>query len=541
MKRGVSAGRANDAPENRQAGRRRAAAGALCGILALAQDVKCRRVIRSASCVASQGSACHEPRQPPMTAVDRRISEQEDQAFADFLRSEPLYRETAVLDTLRAREYSRLDRLDHVYLDYTGSGLYADSQVRRHAELLLGNVFGNPHSINPTSHASTEAVESCRRHVLAFLSADPGDYTVVFTANASHALRLVGESYPFESGDEFLLTFDNHNSVNGIREFARAHGATTRYVPLIPPDLRVDDEVAGALLDRPPAGSRRRLFAYPAQSNFSGVQHPLAWIERAHANGFDVLLDAAAFAPTNRLDLARWKPDFVSLSFYKVFGYPTGVGALVARHDALGRLRRPWFAGGTIDVVSVQADQVRPAPGAARFEDGTPDFLALPAVELGLEVIESVGMPVIHERVRALTSWVIAQLQALTHRNGRPLARVYGPTSPASRGGTVAFNLVAADGTLIDHVEVDRRAAAERISLRTGCFCNPGAGEQAFGLSRGDIEACLDRAPGRMAYEEFRHCIHPKAAGAVRVSMGLASNFRDVWRFVTFVRGFLES
>ncbi len=50
---------------------------------------------------------------------------------------------------------------------------------------------------------------------------------MVFTANASHALKLVGESYPFAAGDQLLLTFDNHNSVNGIREFDRVRGART--------------------------------------------------------------------------------------------------------------------------------------------------------------------------------------------------------------------------------------------------------------------------------------------------------------------------
>ena len=46
-----------------------------------------------------------------------------------------------------------------------------------------------------------------------------------------------------------------------------------------------------------------RLFAFPAQSNFSGVKHPLDLVGDAHRAGWDVLLDAAAFVPTNRLDL----------------------------------------------------------------------------------------------------------------------------------------------------------------------------------------------------------------------------------------------
>lgn len=476
-----------------------------------------------------------------MAIAGKRTIEAEERAFAGFMAAQPAYGETTVLDELRDREFSRLDRLDHVYVDYTGSGLYAESQIRQHAELLLNQVFGNPHSISPTSSASTEALDRCRRHVLEFFSADPGEYFVIFTANASHALKLVGEAYPFERGDQFLLTFDNHNSVNGIREFARSRGAETHYIPVFPPDLRVGDDVVETFLRRWGGAARHRLFAFPAQSNFSGVQHPLAWIERSHAHGYDVLVDAAAFAPTNQLDLSRWKPDFVTLSFYKLFGYPTGIGALIARHDALERLRRPWFAGGTIDVVSVQADQFRRTTGAAAFEDGTPNFLAFPAVEFGLELLESVGTPAIHQRVRALTAWLLEELQAVRYANGFPAVRLYGATSIDNRGGTVAFNLAAPDGSLIDHEVVDHRASEQRISLRTGCFCNPGAGELAFDLSRDDITACLTSEPGRMTYDEFRHCIDPKAAGAVRASLGLVSNFHDVWRFVEFLRRFVDS
>ncbi|HEX9733878.1 MAG TPA: aminotransferase class V-fold PLP-dependent enzyme, partial [Thermoanaerobaculia bacterium] len=271
------------------------------------------------------------------------------EAEAAFLDAYPDYAQTVALDRLREREFSRLDAQGHVYLDYTGGGLYGATQIRRHMELLLTRIFGNPHSANPASAATTELVERCRRHVLDYFRASPEEYVLIFTANASQALKLVGESYPFAAGDQFLLTFDNHNSVNGIREFDRAHGAETTYVPLEPPDLRIDEAALAAELERVRAG-RHHLFAYPAQSNFSGVQHPLAWVEAAQRRGWRVLLDAAAFVPTNRLDLSVHRPDFVALSFYKMFGYPTGVGALIGRRQALEKLHRPWFAGGTISV-----------------------------------------------------------------------------------------------------------------------------------------------------------------------------------------------
>lgn len=454
-----------------------------------------------------------------------------------FLARFPAYPRTAELDRLRATEFARLDRHGHVYLDYTGGGLYAQSQVDTHANLLREGVFGNPHSINPTSLATTEKVESARRAILEYFNA-PDEYVLVFTANASGALKLVGESYPFEPGSGFLLTFDNHNSVNGIREFARAKGARVVYSPVVPPDLAIDDaRLDEQLLAIDPA--RPHLFAYPAQSNFSGVQHSLDWVARARERGWDVLLDAAAFAPTNRLDLSRVQPDFVSLSFYKMFGYPTGVGALLARRSALAKLRRPWFAGGTIEVASVQGDRHYFHEGPEAFEDGTLNYLALPAVETGLRFLERVGVDAIHDRVGALTSWLLDELGAARHGSGRPLVQIYGPTGMRSRGGTVTLNFYAADGRFVDHRIIERLAAHERISLRTGCFCNPGGGELALGISAGELASCFVKHD-RMTLDEFRRCIDDKSTGAVRVSVGIASNFADVQRFVAFARGLVD-
>ena len=291
---------------------------------------------------------------------------------AEFLRAHPEYAATARLDELRASEFARLDDGGHVYLDYTGGGLFAASQLHEHVRLLESSVFGNPHSINPTSAASTELAERARASVLEFFNASPDEYVAIFTPNATGALRLVGEAYPFHPGDRFLLTFDNHNSVNGIREFARARGAETTYVPSVAPDLRVDASLLPRYLTET-TGEHHNLFAYPAQSNFSGVQHPLEWIEQAHAHGWDVLLDAAAYVPTNRLDLGRWHPDFVALSFYKMFGYPTGVGCLIARRDALASSSDPGSPAARSSRRSCSATTTTspPAPRTSRTAPST--------------------------------------------------------------------------------------------------------------------------------------------------------------------------
>jgi selenocysteine lyase/cysteine desulfurase len=461
--------------------------------------------------------------------------------YRSFIQKYPNYLSTLSLDDLRQNDYSRLDANGHVYLDYTGSGLYGESQIIKHMQLLTTGVFGNPHSSNPTSYAATELIESTRKAVLRFFNASEEDYVVIFTSNASGALKLVGESYPFAKGGHYLLTFDNHNSVNGIREYAMARGSEVTYIPMVLPQMTIDEEKLQSSLELAKPG-QANLFAYPAQSNFSGRQHSLEWIEQAHAKGWDVLLDVAAYAPTNPLDLSRYPADFVPISFYKMFGYPTGLGALIARRKTLGKLQRPWFAGGTITVASVQGEKHYMADAPNAFEDGTLNFLGIPAVEIGLNHISSIGLENIHNRVHDLTAYWLAELPGIKHANGRPVLKIYGSLDAENHGGTIALNFIDADGRVIDHRFVEERANQVKISLRTGCFCNPGAGEMALGISSSELQTCFRRPSHEthLSYDEFRLCIDGKASGAVRISVGMVSNFADVYAFITFAKSLAQ-
>ena len=143
-------------------------------------------------------------------------------AEARFLSEFPDFDPDGTFAALRREEYGRLDDEDQVYLDYTGGGLHAASQIEAHFELLRTPRARQPPLQQPDvagddgARAAAPARPSCD-----YFNAPPDDYLCIFTANASAALRLVGEAYRFDAGGTFALTFDNHNSVNGIREFAR--------------------------------------------------------------------------------------------------------------------------------------------------------------------------------------------------------------------------------------------------------------------------------------------------------------------------------
>jgi selenocysteine lyase/cysteine desulfurase len=437
---------------------------------------------------------------------------------------------------LRAREFARLDADGHAYLDYTGSALYPASLVDAHAALLRDAVLGNPHSDSPASLASSALMAEARARVLRFLDADPDEYAVAFTANATGALRLVAEGYPFGPTTPLVLSADNHNSVNGAREYARRAGAALHLLPL-DDALRLDDPSPRLRAIRG-THDGRGLLAFPAQSNFSGVRHAPALVGEARALGYRVLLDAAAYVPTHTLSLRAVPADYVALSFYKMFGYPTGVGALVARHDALAALRRPWFAGGTVEYASVQHGTHLLRAGAEGFEDGTADFLALGAIGAGLDFLDRVGMARIGAHVGRMTARLLAALTELRHRDGAPVVRLYGPADGEERGGTVTFNVLDARGAVVPFAAVEARARASRVSVRGGCFCNPGASEAAFGFPAAETARCLARtARAGWSLQRFARCLHGRAVGAVRASVGIPTTAADVDRLVAVVEG----
>jgi selenocysteine lyase/cysteine desulfurase len=99
-------------------------------------------------------------------------------------------------------------------------------------------------------------------------------------------------------------------------------------------------------------------------------------------------------------------------------------------------------------------------------------------------------------------------------------------------GGTVTFNLLDARGQIIDVRAVARDAAEAGISVRTGCFCNPGAAEAAFGLSRPDVARARWLDAG--STDHYMEVVG-MPGGAIRASVGLASNIEDVQSFLALL------
>ncbi|GBF95159.1 molybdenum cofactor sulfurase [Raphidocelis subcapitata] len=514
-----------------------------------------------------------------------------EEAKADFVRAHPEYGYKGWLDKHWYDEVGlRMPRGGH-YIDFTGSGLYTNSQLRAASQELATHLYANPHCTSPSSLLVDAELRAARDMVLAHFSADPSEYAVVFTRSATEALKIVGESFPwsaapdwtpprrvpaggvnetdppghqtagcggFEQGaaserrSNFVYLRANHKSVLGVGAFARERGAGLACV---------DEAGMEAWLHSPPVSevggvddgfATYSLAAFPAKDNYEGRLYPLDWIEKIHARStrrhkWLVALDAAAHVPTHPLNLTEVKPDFVPISFYKMVGLPTGVGALVLKRSAAAALHIVYFGGGSVLDATAEGIWRMLMPLPEGLETGTTPFLDIIQLKHGFSILNGPmgGMHAINAHVSALREWGYAQLSQLRHSNGAPLLRIFGAHERGAhhQSGIFQFLVLRANGSAVAAPQVQDDASVASLHLRAGCDCNPGQclfdlgilpEEERHRALSGDLDKPFITVMRPDANGTPRPVVLP--TGSVRASLGSLSTFEDLYALVTFLR-----
>lgn len=347
-----------------------------------------------------------------------------------------------------------------------------------HAEFLKSNLLGNPHSANPSSTFSAKIEAETRKAVLEFFGADPEEYDVVFTANATAGLKLVGESLSqLDGGFKYVVSRDSHTSLTGVRTFSReflcmeseehierwlkeGERKAIREKQLMSPagcssDCGERQELSGTTsrgdIESEDSGTQTyTLFAYPLQSNFDGKRHSTSYPRRVRDSlpKTLTLIDAASYAMTSPLNISAVAPDFVVTSFYKIFGYPD-LGCLVLRRDVAPLLRkRTYFGGGTIEAVLVhepvhdlkQGEGIEPH---VYLEDGTIAFHSIAALGEAIRVQKRLygDMSNVARHSTALAAYAREKMMDLRYPDGSPLINMYSEIpNTQTQGSILTFN-----------------------------------------------------------------------------------------------------
>lgn len=450
------------------------------------------------------------------------------------------------IDDIRHSEYPSLTGT--TYLDHAGTTLYAKSLIEGYSKALIDNLYGNPHSASASSQLSSRRIDDVRVETLRSFHADPDKFDIVFVANATAAIKLVADAFRDQDGG-FTYSYhaESHTSLVGVRELA-SPGARC-FANDVEVDSWLDHQEIGSSSSNPPPS----LFAYPAQSNMTGRRLPLKWCQRvrkasaaSHTPMF-TLLDAAALVSTAPLDLSNsdLAPDFVALSFYKVFGFPD-LGALIVRKESGDTLRkRRYFGGGTVDTVTVLGDSWYARKESSLhscLEDGTVPFHNIIALQLALQTHTKIygSMSTISKHANFLASTTREKLAALKHSNGEEVCAIYTDMSfsGSNQGPVIAFNLKDERGGFISNGEVEKLSIVKNIQLRTGGLCNPGGIASRLGLSAEEMQR--NYAAGQRCGSE-NDILNGKPTGAIRVSFGAMSNMEDVTNFLHFIEEFYVS
>ncbi|KAI0164682.1 MOSC N-terminal beta barrel domain-containing protein [Xylariaceae sp. FL1272] len=455
----------------------------------------------------------------------------------------------ARINALRQHEFPMLE--DSIYLDHAGATLYPKSLVDSFALDMTTNLFGNPHSASACSQASTSRIEDARLCALQFFGADPADFDLVFVANATAGIKLVAEAFrAFPQGFHYRYHEASHTSLVGVREEA----THSTYVSSddVEDWINGSDAATVATVSTTPE-PMPTLFAYPAQSNMDGRRFPISWCQKLHKSENSTgsqtytLLDAASLAGTSPLNLhhAESAPDFIVLSFYKIFGFPDLGGLLVKRRAASVFQHRRYFGGGTVDMVVCSKEQWH-APKTQSLhdalEDGTLPIHSIIALKLALDVHRRLygSMEDIASHTTDLTHRLYHGLEILHHGNGEAVCTMYSAppsVSPYGNGPVVAFNLRNACGAWVSLVEFEKLATLKHFHLRTGGVCNPGGIAAALGLETWEMRQNFSAG---VRCGDGRDIINGKPTGLIRVSLGAMSTRADVDTFLTFIEEFYQ-
>ncbi len=350
------------------------------------------------------------------------------------------------------RDFPILARPDPpVYLDSACMSLKPQSVIDATVRYYEDTPFCAGRSVYDGARSVERAVEDARAALAHLLGADPAG--VVWTKNATEAVNLVAAAFPFRPGDVVLAGDREHNS-NLVPWLAqRARGVRVDVLP-----SRDDGAFdLDALVKRLGAGDVR-LVAIGHASNLDGAVAPAREIvAAAHAAGARVLLDGAQAAPHHPVDLAAIGCDYYAVSLHKMLG-PTGVGALLARREALDALG-PFLVGGET-VASSTYDGFELLEPPARFEAGLQNYAGLAAVPAAVRYLADAGPAVIEAHERALTERLDAALADV------PGVRLLGPPA-GSRGGITSFTTDFLDPHELAILLDDKH----RILVRSGDHC----------------------------------------------------------------------
>jgi selenocysteine lyase/cysteine desulfurase len=270
-------------------------------------------------------------------------------------------------------------------------------------------------------------VERARQSFARLINADVDEVAV--TSSVSHAASALASALSFD-GDRrrVLASAAEFPTVGHVWLAQQPRGAEVGWVPLSDRGTIDASEYATRIDERTHIVSACHAYFV------NGFKHDVAAIARmAHARGALLFVDAYQTLGTEPIDVKALDVDALAGGTLKYLMASAGIAFLYVRR-ALAEQLRPTVTGwfGRAHPFAFDATSLDWAPGARRFDSGTPPIVNAYIARAGLEIIHEVGPANIAAWTRLLSDRLVAGGTA------RGL-RLYGTPNAESKSPTTAF------------------------------------------------------------------------------------------------------
>lgn len=180
---------------------------------------------------------------------------------------------------------------------------------------------------------------AAKKELAAFL--EVSEEEIIITRNATEALNIAIQGYPFKLGDEVLVNQLDYFSMIETFRMMEKRGqlkVNTFDMPLLP---QSDDEIVEQYSKL--INDKTKLILLTHVSNINGLIVPVAKIAAmAKARGIDTITDSAHALGQIKFSLPQLGSDFVGLNLHKWIGNPVGAGVLYIKKERIKEMK-PLF------------------------------------------------------------------------------------------------------------------------------------------------------------------------------------------------------
>lgn len=344
------------------------------------------------------------------------------------------------------------------------------------------NNYNNPHTSSNIS--SNNLIEEARNFFLDFYKLDSLKYTCVFTHGSTDACKLLSQNLTKEF--PFYYTLDNHNSVLGIANTWPVSKCVSN-IDDLPEDCYI---------------------AYPAESNFDGSRKFPMSIKNKKCYS---IIDCSKYSTTTH-DFSNTNADFLFFTFYKIFGFPQGLGLLFIKKSSLFLFDKKYFGGGTLDSIIPHTLNFKEKHFPDWLEDGTLSFLDIYIAMKCLPIYFSI----LNKKIDYLSTIYDYAINSLINKG----YIIYKRSTSDYFSQIITFN-----HPTLGYKTIENICLSNNVIIRTGCFCNTGACSESLNLSSDDL---LDFKNSGHTCSDNMDIINGKHTGACRISIGIETTLQEI-------------